>query len=254
MYPNVELLIGTREADFFRPGIISGIRSSHRMKLKIKVWTAALAAAMISIVLALGGIEVVVSRTKVSPEAIELSVIHAGDAIERAWKLPAAASFGHEVSWQSNASLCGPSSLANVFRSFGEDATSERSVLAGTGLCWTGFCIIGLTLDELAGLARTKTRRSVMVLRDMGAGEFQEHLKRSNDPAHRYIINFDRKMIFGAGAGHHSPIGGYLENEDLVFVLDVNRDYRPWLVERTRLFDAVNTWDGDNKRGMLLIE
>jgi hypothetical protein len=53
----------------------------------------------------------------------------------------------------------------------------------------------------------------------------ENHLKRSNDPAHRYIINFDRKMIFGAGGGHHSPIGGYLENEDLVFVLDVNRDY-----------------------------
>ena len=30
-----------------------------------------------------------------------------------------------------------------------------------------------------------------------------------------------------------------------MFVLDVNRDYRPWLVERTRLFDAMNTWDGD---------
>jgi hypothetical protein len=88
----------------------------------------------------------------------------------------------------------------------------------------------------------------------MSAEEFREHLKRSNDSSHRYIINFDRRMIFGAGAGHHSPIGGYLENEDLVFVLDVNRDYRPWLVERTRLFDAMNTWDEDKKRGMLLIE
>jgi Phytochelatin synthase len=224
------------------------------MKLKTKVWTAALAAAMVSIVLALGGVEVVVSRTKVGPEAIKSSVIHADDAVERAWKLPAAASFRHEVSWQSNASLCGPSSLANVFRSFGEDATSERSVLAGTGLCWTGFCIMGLTLDELAGLARAKTRRSVTVLRDMSAEEFREHLKRSNDPAHRYIVNFDRKMIFGAGGGHHSPIGGYVENDDLVFVLDVNRDYHPWLVQRTRLFDAMNTRDGDKKRGMLLIE
>lgn len=37
-------------------------------------------------------------------------------------------------------------------------------------------------------------------------------------------------------------------------MLDVNRDYRPWLVERTRLFDAMNTRDGDKKRGMLLIE
>jgi hypothetical protein len=223
------------------------------MKLKTKVWTAAFAAAMVSIVLALGGVEDILSRTKVSPEAIELSVIHTNDAVERAWKLPAAASFSHDVSWQSNASLCGPASLANVFRSLGEDATSERSVLAGTGLCWTGFCIMGLTLDELAGLARAKTRRKVTVLRDMSAEGFRAHLKRSNDPANRYIINFDRKMIFGAGAGHHSPVGGYLENEDLVFVLDVNRDYRPWLVERKRLFDAMNTWD-DKKRGMLLID
>jgi hypothetical protein len=126
------------------------------------------------------------------------------------------------------------------------------------GLFWpeqafAGLCIMGLTLDELAGLARAKTRRTVTVLQDMSAEGFREHLKRSNDPAHRYVINFDRKMIFGAGAGHHSPIGGYLENEDLVFVLDVSRDYRPWLVERTRLFDAMNTWDGDKKRGMLLI-
>jgi hypothetical protein len=224
------------------------------MQSKTKVWTAALAAVMVSIVLAVAGVEVVVSRTKVSPEAIAASVIHADDAVERAWKLPAAISFRNDVSWQSNASLCGPSSLANVFRSLGENATSEKSVLAGTGLCWTGFCIMGLTLDELADLARAKTRRSVTVLRDMSPEEFRKHLKSSNDPAHRYIINFDRKMIFGGGAGHHSPIGGYLEDEDLVFVLDVNRVYRPWLVERTRLFDAMNTWDGDKKRGMLLIE
>ena len=224
------------------------------MQSKTKVWMAALAATIVSIVLALVGAGLVVSRTKVSPEAIQSSVIHADNAVERAWKLPVAASFRHQVSWQSNVSLCGPSSLANVFRSLGEEATSEKSVLAGTGLCWTGFCIMGLTLDELAGLARAKTARRVTVLRDMSAEEFREHLKRSNDPTHRYILNFDRKMIFGAGGGHHSPIGGYLENGDLVFVLDVNRDYRPWLVERTRLFDAMNTRDGDKKRGMLLIE
>ena len=49
------------------------------MKLKTKVWTAAFAATMVSIVLAMGGVEVVVSRTKVSPEAIEFSVIHADE-------------------------------------------------------------------------------------------------------------------------------------------------------------------------------
>jgi hypothetical protein len=67
-------------------------------------------------------------------------------------------------------------------------------------------------------------------------------------------VNFSRKPIFGAGVGHFSPIGGYLEAEDLVFVLDVNSDYRPWLIQRKRLFEAVNTFDGDRKRGLLLIE
>ena len=68
------------------------------------------------------------------------------------------------------------------------------------------------------------------------------------------VADFDRETIFGAGVGHHSPIGGYLEMEDLVFVLNVNRDFQPWLIERSRLFSAMDTLDGQRKRGLLLIE
>ena len=39
-----------------------------------------------------------------------------------------------------------------------------------------------------------------------------------------------------------------------MFILDVNSDFQPWLVEGKRLFDAVNTFDGNKKRGLLLIE
>lgn len=53
------------------------------------------------------------------------------------------------------------------------------------------------------------------------------------------------------GGGHHSPIGGYLEAEDLVYVMDVNEDYKPWLVSRETLYAAMNTFDGEKKRGML---
>jgi hypothetical protein len=91
------------------------------------------------------------------------------------------------------------------------------------------------------------------LLRDFSEEQFREHLP-FHDLGRRYIVNFNREKIFGAGVGHHSPIGGYLEPEDLVFVLDVNPAYQPWLVERRRLFDAVNTLDGDKKRGLLLIE
>ncbi|RWA61093.1 phytochelatin synthase family protein [Mesorhizobium sp.] len=203
-----------------------------------------------------GGALLTIGQSAVSQDAIQSSVIRTPALIDSAWKLPVAASFKADLDWQSNSSRCGPASVANTFRSIGEEETTEAEVLEGTGKCWTGFCIIGLTLDEVAEVARTKTSRKVSVLRNLSAEEFREHLKRANDPNRRYIINFTREKIFGAGSGHFSPIGGYLEAEDMVFVLDVNERYKPWLVERERLFSAMDTVDsdGDKKRGLLLIE
>lgn len=216
--------------------------------------TIALLAGAVALSVLLGAGALVVGQTKVPAAAIRDSVTRTEAAVERAWQLPAASTFRREVTWQSNVSRCGPASVANVLRSLGETAASEAQVLAGTWRCWTGVCIMGLTLDELAEVAQARTRRKVTVMRDLGLDDFRAQLRRSNDPARRYIINFRRAEIFGAGAGHHSPIGGYLEAEDLVFVLDVNRDYRPWLIEATRLYTAMDTLDGDRKRGLLLIE
>jgi hypothetical protein len=191
---------------------------------------------------------------KVPEEAIRGSVIRTPALIERAWALPAAAAYRNRLTYQSNGSVCGPASLANAFHSLGEAADDEHKVLAGTGLCWTGMCFMGLTLDQVAQVARAHTARKVSVLRDLDPEAFREQLRRSNDANRRYLVNFTRKPIFGAGGGHHSPIGGYLEPEDLVFVLDINRDFGPWLIERSRLYAAVDTRDGDKKRGLLLIE
>ena len=201
-----------------------------------------------------GAAALLVGQSKVSPQAIASSVTRTPELMERAWRLPVAATFNRQVSWQSNGSRCGPAAVANAYRSLGEAASTEGKVLAGTGRCWTGVCIMGLTLDELADVARANTSRRITLLRDLSEEQFREHLRRSNDPGRRYIVNFSRERIFGTGVGHHSPIGGYLENEDLVLILDVNSDFQPWLVERTRLFAAVNTFDGDKKRGLLLIE
>jgi hypothetical protein len=195
-----------------------------------------------------------VQQTKVPPQAVITSVTRSSDLLARAWQLPVAATFERSVMWQSNVSLCGPASIANVYRSLGDMADTEAKVLDGTGRCWTGFCFMGLTLDELAGVARRNTKRKITVLRDLNQEQFRDHLVRSNDPARRYIVNFTRRSIFGAGGGHHSPIGGYLKDEDLVLVVDVNRDFQPWLVERTRLFEAMNTSDGNKMRGLLLVE
>jgi len=190
----------------------------------------------------------------VPPEVIERSVIHEQTLLEKSWLLPTASAFGHYVAYQSNQSLCGPASIANILRSFGEPADTEKKVLAHTTKCWSGICFFGLSLDELADVTRTATKRSVTVLRDLTPEAFRDELTHVNDPSRRYVINFARAPIFGSGVGHHSPIGGYLEAEDLVLVLDVNEKFKPWLVERSRLFDAMNTLDGDKKRGLLTIE
>ena len=195
----------------------------------------------------LGAGVLVVGQSRVSPHAIASSVTRTPETVERAWRLPAAAAVNWQITWQSNASRCGPAAVANAYRSLGDSATTEEKVLSGTGRCWTGVCILGLTLDELADVARVNTSRKLTLLRDLNEEQFWEHLHRSNDSNRRYIVNFNRKQIFGAGVGHFSPIGGYLEAEDLVFILDVNPDYQPWLVERGRLFSG-------KKRGLLLIE
>ena len=92
-------------------------------------------------------------------------------------------------------------------------------------------------------------------VRDLSLADFREQLAHVNDEDRRYIINFDRGPLFGRRGGHHSPIGGYLSDLDLVFVLDVNDSYGPWLVHTDRLFEAMNTVDPSSgqKRGLLLL-
>ena len=174
--------------------------------------------------------------------------------LEQAWRLPVAAAFAGRVSPQRNGSLCGPASVANIDRSLGGAAVSEAQVLSGTGKCRLfGFCVAGLTLDEVAEVARHASGKDVRVLRELTPAAFRALLPSFNDPGRRYLVNFHRGMLFGRGVGHHSPIGGYLAERDLVFVLDVNDHYRPWLVSTDRLFSAIDTVDSSSgkKRGLL---
>ena len=107
----------------------------------------------------LGTGALVVGQSKVSPEAIASSVSRTPELMERAWRLPVAATFNHVLTWQTNGSRCGPAAVANVYRSLGDAAITEGKVLAGTGRCWTGVCIFGLTLNELAEVAQVNTTR-----------------------------------------------------------------------------------------------
>ncbi len=190
-------------------------------------------------------------------ESIERSAAYPDPALlERAFALPVAALYRRGLDYQRNGSFCGPTSLVNVMRSLGLEA-AQPTILDGTHTrAVFGILPGGVTLDELAEIARQKLGRPVTVLRDLDLDGFRAHLRRANDPSVRYIANFTRGPLFGRGGGHHSPIAGYLADRDLVLVLDVNARYRPWLVSPARLLAAMNTTDRatGKHRGLLLIE
>ena len=176
--------------------------------------------------------------------------------LEQAWALPVAALYKQHIDYQRNPSVCGPTSLADVLHSLSQTGDQE-TILQGTGLTTVlGFLPQGVTLDQLADIAKQKLNRKVSVLRDLDLAGFRKQMLRANDPARRYVINFSRGPLFGAGHGHHSPVAGYLADQDLVLVLDVNRNYGPWLVKSARLYEAMDTIDSGTrkKRGLLLIE
>ena len=176
--------------------------------------------------------------------------------LKKAWTLPVASAYQADIEFQQNGSVCGPTSLVDVLHSLKQPGNQE-SILQGSGFSTVmGYLPEGLTLDQLADLARQKLHRKVTVLRDMDLAAFREQLSHVNDSARRYVINFSRGPLFGTCGGHHSPIAGYLDQEDLVLVLDVNKKYGPWLVKSDRLYEAMNGVDAtaQKKRGLLLIE
>jgi hypothetical protein len=176
--------------------------------------------------------------------------------LKKAWALPVAAAYQAGIEFQRNGSVCGPASLANVLHSRKQPGNQE-SILQGSGFSTVmGYLPEGITLDQLADIARQKLNRKVTVLRDLDLAAFREQLNHVNDPPRRYVINFSRGPLFGTGGGHHSPIAAYLSDDDLVLVLDVNQKYGPWLVKSDRLYEAMNTVDAiaKKKRGLLLIE
>lgn len=192
-------------------------------------------------------------------ESIErTSAYHDADLLARAWALPVANAYRKGgFDYQRNQSFCGPASAVNVQRSLGR-AQTQDDVLEGTGISTIfGFTYYGLTLDEEADLLRKKTGLAVRVLRNIGLAAFRLEMAHANDPSRRYVVNFNRGPLFGHGHGHHSPILGYLAEQDLVFVGDVNRDFGgPWLVKSARLYEAMDTTDGTSgkKRGLIVME
>jgi hypothetical protein len=209
----------------------------------------ALAAALLAV--ALAGL---VLRSRFTPERFDgvvsietLPGYQDSRLLERAWNLPVARTYPHALVFQSNPSACGPTALENVFKSLGAPPKSD--------VCPFNLCLGGLTLDALAAAAEGPRWR-VTALRDLSPEQWRDEVRHFNDPNRRYVANFHRGPLFARGGGHHAPIGGWLEADDLVFVLDVNASFGPWLVPSERMYQAIDTVDRSSgkKRGLLRLE
>jgi hypothetical protein len=215
----------------------------------------AAALALLLVVAAAGGMAVIARPGAVPPESIErLPEYHDAALLARAWALPVARLYGPAgYMYQSNPSICGPTSIADVLHSEGRPG-DPGTVLQGAGI-FSIFGILpgGLTLDQEAALLHRQLNVPVRTLRGLKLDDFRAEMAKSNDPAVRIIVNFTRAPLFGRGHGHFSPVLGYLAQRDLVFVGDVNAHYRPWLVPAARLFAAQDTVDPatHEKRGVL---
>lgn len=171
------------------------------------------------------------------------------DLLAEASALPVARRYAPLLS-QSFLSICGPTSVANVLRSIGVPA--GKNPLPGIGLR-------PMSLDQLVreSAAVVPAPWTVRAVRPSSSDELRAHLRESNDERVRLVANFSRAPLFGRGGGHHSPIGGYLEREDLALVLDVNAGFGPWLVDTERLFLAMSTvadWSTGLTRGLARFE
>ena len=85
---------------------------------------------------------------------------------------------------------------------------------------------------------------------------FRNRLKENLAHEGNYIIvNYDRRVLKQAGAGHMSAIGSYDARRDAFLVLDEAAYRYPWTwVPTDLLFAATRTLDGNSYRGVLFLE
>ncbi|MDY6944878.1 MAG: phytochelatin synthase family protein [Pseudomonadota bacterium] len=157
---------------------------------------------------------------------------------------------------QPHRSFCGPATLATVLRADGRASATEWALFDSVADGVRTF-YGGMSLAELARLAQANGLHSELVRGDEFTVEsFRERLKQNLAHAGDYvIINYDRRALDQAGAGHISAVGGYDPSRDAFLILDQAAYRYPWTwVPTRRLYEATRTLDGSAYRGVLFVQ
>ncbi len=119
----------------------------------------------------------------------------------------------------------------------------------------------GLSLEEFAKILSKSyglkvTTRHIENVTDSAIASFRELLKKVlNDDKSFIVVNFDGKVLGQKTNGHISPLAAYDETSDSALVLDVALHKNTWYwVSVTDLMKAMNTKDGEQYRGYLIVK
>lgn len=118
----------------------------------------------------------------------------------------------------------------------------------------------GLTLNEFALILERVYHLNIEKIHiksfdEKSLNDFRELIKNIMNESNNFIIaNFDGKILGKETRGHISPIVAYNEENDKILIMDVALHKNKWFwVSTEQLLKAMNTKDGDNFRGYLII-
>lgn len=122
-----------------------------------------------------------------------------------------------------------------------------------------GQYVVGVTLEQLTkalnlqGLEAEKV--NVTSANNVDIEAFRVLLKNElSNPKHYIIANYNLNVMSELNGGHFSPLAAYDQASDTVLILDTWNAFAPWTwVKIVDLYKSMNTKDGDNYRGYILV-
>jgi hypothetical protein len=228
----------------------------HRWPVDAARWRGLWVGLVLLLGLAVGGLWYGQTLTQPHPERFASGVQTSGAAWEAAQRQPGVRAYLVGFRTQEHGASCGPASLRNVLASLGRPVARERDLFGDDTAAWLRMRLTGMTLDEMAALAKEADIGHVEIWRDFSEAKFRDLLQGLDAPGRRLIANFDREPLHGVSLGHFSPIAGYDPASDRVVLLDVTPGFGIQLIPVEGLYAAIDTTDpmSGRSRGLIAID